>query len=94
MKTTRYFRLLLAAGGLLCVPLVAGQFTPEVDWSPADFAVMGFLLFVLVTVIEWIWRRTERRSFRYAGFAAAGVLFLLIWAELAVGIFGTPLAGR
>lgn len=90
---TRYSRLLVAAGCLLLLPLLAMPFTDEVNWTAGDFLVMGALLFALVSAVEIIWRKTERGEVRYLWIALAVLLFLLIWAELAVGIFGTPFAG-
>ncbi|MDC8753426.1 hypothetical protein OIK40_02080 [Erythrobacter sp. sf7] len=86
---TRSFRLvfLALAGLLLAVPLVAMQFTGEVNWGPGDFIVMGAMLALLGTGIDIALRLPA--SFRLraalAGLAIAG--FLLVWAELAVGIF-------
>jgi hypothetical protein len=36
--------MLLAIGALLLIPLVAMQFTNQVNWSVDDFIIMGFLL--------------------------------------------------
>lgn len=78
--------LALATGGLLLVPAVAMQFTSEVNWGAADFAVMGALIFGMGSLFVLVARRVPRR-FR----VAVGVVFALalcyIWAELAVGIF-------
>ena len=78
---------------LLLIPLVSMQFTPEVNWSPMDFVIMGALLLATVIFLEVILRNVSKPDVRIALVALILVLFLLIWAELAVGIFGTPLAG-
>jgi hypothetical protein len=78
---------------LLLIPLVSMQFTPEVNWSPMDFVVMGALLLGTVIFLEVILRNVSKPDVRIALVALILVIFLLIWAELAVGIFGTPLAG-
>lgn len=36
--------ILLAVPFLLCVPLVAMQFTREVNWTPLDFVAAGVIL--------------------------------------------------
>lgn len=78
---------------LLCIPLIAMQFTNEVNWSIMDFMVMGILLFSTGILLDFIFKKVKRSNFRLAyGFIAIAI-FLLIWAELAVGIFGSPLAG-
>ncbi len=78
---------------LLLVPLIAMQFTAEVDWSPFDFLVMGTLLLALGAAIEWAWRKFATRENRLAALFIIILVFFLIWAELAVGIFGTVFAG-
>jgi len=78
---------------LLCLPLVAMQFSNEVNWSGFDFAVAGTLLLGTVLLCEWVLRKvraTKQRLWLLAGILLA---LFLIWAELAVGVFGTPLAG-
>lgn len=83
----------LVVAAILLIPLVAMQFTSEVDWKPADFVVMGVLLsatgMMLVAAMRWLGNR------RYRIAACLGIVFafLLVWAELAVGVIGTPFAG-
>ena len=89
----RFTRILFASSALLMIPLFAMQFTNEVDWSIGDFLIMGILLFGTGTLCEIVFRKTRRITDR--GLLTCGLLliFFLIWAELAVGIFGTPFAG-
>lgn len=82
------------AGFLLLVPLVAMQFTNEVNWSPFDFIIAGILLFGTGFTCELVLRFVKKTSHRIALLAAVLFCLLLIWAELAVGIFNTPLAGN
>lgn len=82
-----------SALSLLLVPLVASLVTDEVAWSLADYAVMGALLTATALGAEWLTRRVAERAARLLGLAGLAVAFLLAWAELAVGIFGSPLAG-
>lgn len=78
--------LALATGVLLLVPLVAMQFTAEVDWDATDFIVMGGLIFTAGSVFVLIARQVkEKHRLPAALLVAAG--FLYVWAELAVGIF-------
>jgi hypothetical protein len=69
------------------------QFTDEVEWSPFDFVVMGVLLLGTGLICEFVMRTVKKTSYRIALVGAVLITFLLIWAELAVGIFGTPFAG-
>ena len=77
----------------LLLPLVAMQFTAEVNWSVFDFLIMGVLLFALGISIEYARRRVKVVENRIAIIFFLVLLFLLIWAELAVGVFGTVFAG-
>ena len=78
---------------LLILPLVAMQFTSEVDWKPLDFFLAGILLYGTALGIDTVQKRVKdkQKAVLYAG-AILLVLFI-IWAELAVGILGTPFAG-
>jgi len=93
MKNTRLLIILSAVAILLLIPFVAMQFTQEVDWGVADFVIMGFLLLGTGLGCEWVLRKVPGVQYRL--FICAGILliFFLIWAELAVGILGTPFAG-
>lgn len=86
----RALRVLIWGGAalLLLLPLVAMQFTAEVNWDGFDFAVMGALLLAVCSACELALRRSGDWFYR-AGFAGAvGTGFLLIWANLAVGYIG------
>jgi hypothetical protein len=80
-------RVLLATAALLLVPLVAMQFTREVNWGLEDFLAAGMLLSGTGLAYLFLARmvRTPRRRMLLGG--GLGVMLLLVWAELAVGIF-------
>ncbi|WP_370086224.1 hypothetical protein [Ekhidna sp.] len=92
-KNKRLIKILLAVPILLLIPFFGMQFSSEVSWSVFDFLVMGILLVVTGVALELILRKVPNRENRIALIAIILVAFLLIWAELAVGIFGTPFAG-
>ncbi|HAY34141.1 MAG TPA: hypothetical protein PK536_10700 [Ignavibacteria bacterium] len=94
MKNKRLIIILTSSAFLLLIPLIAMQFTDEVNWSAFDFLLMGILLTGTGLVCELILRNVTKTGFRIALTAAALGSFLLIWMELAVGIFGTPFAGN
>lgn len=77
---------------ILMVPLVAMQFTDEVIWTPIDFTVAGVLLFSVGMAAHIIYRNVGR-PYRPAALFALAVVFFFVWAELAVGVFGSPFAG-
>lgn len=93
MKNKRAFIFLAIVVILLLIPLVAMQFTNEVDWDIFDFVVMGFLLLGTATVCEIVLRLVKRIEYRILICGAVLLALFLIWAELAVGIFGSPFAG-
>jgi hypothetical protein len=75
----------LATGLLLLIPLIAMQFTNEVNWDKTDFIVMGFLLFVTSSIFVLVARKLTRKYWPVIGILFAAAFFYL-WAELAVGI--------
>ena len=77
------------AAFLLLLPLVAMQFTNEVDWDETDFIVMGLLLFGACGAFELAARMTGNTAYRAAVGVAVVAAFLLIWINLAVGIIGS-----
>jgi hypothetical protein len=83
----------LAPLALLLLPLIATPLSDGVNWSGSDFLVMGTLLLTVGVVCAVILRFSGRGLPRVMGIGLVVLLFLLLWAELAVGIFGTPLAG-
>jgi ABC-type Mn2+/Zn2+ transport system permease subunit len=93
LQNKRLFGIVLTVALLLLVPLVAMQFTKEVDWSLLDFVVMGVLLLGTGLLCELVLRRVKTIGSRIVLLAVVLLAFFLIWAELAVGIFGTPFAG-
>lgn len=92
-QNKRLLVILLAIAFLLLMPLIAMQFTNEVKWSLLDFVVAGGLLLTTGLTIEFVLRKVKTTKNRILLCAAVLVVLFLVWAELAVGIFGSPLAG-
>jgi peptidoglycan/LPS O-acetylase OafA/YrhL len=84
---------LTAVAILLLIPFIAMQFTDEVSWTIFDFIVMGILLLSTSILCELTIRKVTKIKHRIAICIVIIAAFLIIWAELAVGIFGTPFAG-
>lgn len=82
-----------AAAALLLVPLVAMQFTDEVDWTPFDFGFAAVLLGSVGLCLELTFRASRRTSCRLGAAIAIGVCFLLVWITGAVGIIGSEREG-
>ena len=89
----RLIAILLSVPLLLLIPFIAMQFSSQVNWSPFDFLVMGILLPGTGLTIELVIRRIKNIKHRIILFTVILATCFLIWAELAVGIFGTPFAG-
>lgn len=92
-SNTRLTIILSAAGLLLLLPLVAMQFTNEVNWTLADFVAAGVLLFGTGGLIEFAMRKINKVGTRIWVILGILIVLFLVWVELAVGIFGTPFAG-
>lgn len=78
---------------LLLIPWLAMKFSDKVDWSAFDFMVMGFLLLSLGLGLHVVWIKGKNFKQRNILIILLIFLFILIWAELAVGLFGTPFSG-
>jgi hypothetical protein len=92
-QNKRLIAIFLTAGLILLIPFIAMRFTSEVNWSLFDFVVAGTLLFGTGLTIELLIRNVKKINYRIALIVAILLALLLVWAELAVGIFGTPFAG-
>lgn len=78
---------------LLLIPLIGMQFTSEINWSLSDFIAMGILLLGLGFTCEFVFRKITNKTYKLGLIALIVIVFLLIWIELAVGIFNSPFAG-
>ena len=80
--------LMLAA--LLAVPALAMRFAPAsgFNWTASDFVVGGVLLGGVGLAIETAVRTSRHWSYRGGALVAVGTGFLLLWANLAVGLVG------
>lgn len=72
---------------LLATPWVAMRFTDEVRWDAMDFLVFGGMLLMAGGLVEFVVRLSRRRIVVLGAVALVGASFLLLWAELAVGLF-------
>ena len=94
MQNKRLIIIVLTSVIILLIPLIAMQFTDEVNWTLFDFIIAGALLLGTGLMCELAIRKINKIKYRIAICLALLVLLLLIWAELAVGIFGTPFSGQ
>jgi hypothetical protein len=95
MKTTRiqlvfqdnriFLGLIFGVLALLLIPLIAMQFTTKINWSIADFVIMGVFLYGVGSALIFLERSHLKRKYPLA--IAIIALAVYIWAELAVGVF-------
>ncbi|WP_245711988.1 hypothetical protein [Flavobacterium gillisiae] len=78
---------------LLLIPLIAMQFTPEVNWNLADFVIAGILLLGTSLLCEFVLRKISKTSYRIVICLVLLIILALIWTELAAGIFDSPISG-
>ena len=88
LETRSTLKFTLAPLALLMIPLLGMQLSDEVNWGPGDFLVMGVMLVSLGFAISVFRAFLRNRTIRLLANIGAVVVFLLIWIELAVGIFG------
>jgi hypothetical protein len=89
MQHKSIIRVALATAFLLLLPLLAMQFTNEVDWDLADFAVAGALLFGAGLTYELVARRMGNMAYRSAVGVSVAAALMLVWINLAVGLIGS-----
>jgi hypothetical protein len=77
-----------SAALLLLLPLVAMQFTNEMNWDETDFIVFGAMLLAACGTYELAARMMGNRAYRAAVGVAVAAAFILVWMNLAVGIIG------
>jgi hypothetical protein len=94
MKNKRHIGIVLSVAIILLIPFIAMQFTDEVYWTLFDFFIGGVLLLGTGLICEFVIRKVKKIDYRIAISVVIITIFLLIWAELAVGIFETSFAGN
>lgn len=93
MKNNTLIIILTIVILLLLIPFIAMQFTKEVKWNAFDFILMGGLLLGTGLSYEIVIRKVKSTRNKILICGIILFILLLIWAELAVGILGTPFAG-
>ena len=77
----------LAIGTMLVAPLVVMQVTPEVSWTPSDFAVAAALLIVLGLACELVARSPLTFTYKALSAIVLVAVAATLWAQGAVGVF-------
>lgn len=94
MTTKKRILLYTIPLGFLLIPFVTGFLTKEVNWSVNDFIIAGVLLFTTAFTVDFILSKVKLRGRQFLYISLILIALFLIWAELAVGIFGSPFAGN
>jgi hypothetical protein len=84
---TPLLRVLVATCALLLLPAVAMQFTRQVQWGAGDFLAAGALLFLTGGAMVVASRAARSMPQRVGSVGLLALAALLVWAELAVGVF-------
>jgi hypothetical protein len=87
-------KLILGLESILLVPMLVQLFLKAVQWSLFDYIVMGVLLLGLALGITLVYKMRTNKNIRRILLLVVLILFFILWAELAVGLFGSPLAGN
>jgi len=94
MHNKRLIIILFISTIILLIPFILMQFTDEVNWTISDFILAGGLLYGTGLLLELAIRKIKNVRYRIAIIAAHLIFLILIWAELAVGVFGTAFNGH
>lgn len=89
MQNKRIIGIVLAVALLLLINFIA-----KAPWSLFDYILAGVLMIGAGLMFEFVMRKVTKIEYRIGIFAALLIGFLLIWIEIAVGLFGTPFAGN
>jgi hypothetical protein len=76
------------AAFLLLLPAVAMRLTSEVEWDARDFVATGIMLAAACSICELAARVSSNCAYQAAAGVAVGTAFLIVWANLAVGMIG------
>jgi hypothetical protein len=80
--------ILLTTGLILTAPLVAMQYTDEVNWTAFDFVAAATLLIGSGLMADFFVRKSRNHAYRTGGALAVATGLVVVWVNLAVGIIG------
>jgi NhaP-type Na+/H+ or K+/H+ antiporter len=85
--------LLLGSSVILLVPFLGNLFSEEVNWSGFDYLVAAILLGSASFVLDFVLTKAKNKQGRWAWGIVVVLALALVWVEVAVGVFGSPIAG-
>jgi len=86
-------RVLIVDLFLLCIPFFAHFFSNKFNWSFYDFLIMGILIFIFGSLLYIIHLKVQTTRKKLLLFLVI-MLFIYLWAELAVGVFNFSFSGN
>ena len=95
-SNNRLFGLLLGATILLFIPVIlqiaigTGVDGHGFNWKLEDFIIIGFMLFTTALLFNLVLKKVKKIKIRILICLAILLAFVLIWIDLAVGIFNIP----
>lgn len=78
----------LVVAAILMIPLVAMQFTSEVNWTGSDFVFGAVVLFGFATIYELIANKLTTSSQRITLGLVVFLVFAFVWVGAATGFEG------
>ncbi|MFY1046811.1 hypothetical protein [Chryseobacterium sp. GP-SGM7] len=78
---------------LLAAAFLGNIFVEGFNWSEFDFLAAGILLFGTAGLISLVRALVKNKNYKIIISLVIVAILVLVWMELAVGIFGTPFAG-
>lgn len=85
------YNALFTAGAVLMIPFF-GMLFGGWDWGIFDFAVIGTLL--ISAGLTYVFAARKLKNHRFILGVIVVLAVLLLWAEMGVGLFGSPIAGN
>lgn len=79
--------ILAIIGGILLIPFIAMRYSDAVDWTWGDFIIAAILLFEVAIMVYYINKRAKKTGMRLLFYIVLALILILVWAELAVGVF-------
>jgi len=77
---------------LLTIPFLSNMYINDFNWSLVDFIIMGVLIFSCLSFTSFFRKKLSGIK-EILAIIIVVIVFILLSVELAVGIFGSPLAG-
>ena len=86
--------VIFAVPALMMVAAFLGNlFVEGWNWSRFDFILAAILLFGTAGLISLVRATVKNRNYKILISLAIIAILIMVWMELAVGLFGSPFAG-